>query len=226
MQFSEEINQRRSLFQDPYVRGFDSTFWKGDTANLVFDTAKNRVKIGDTGLVGSASSFSQYLYGDFEFAMTIDSLSPDSNDSVKYFGLRNVGDTLQRGAAYFDLSYDTTAGDSSPNARPFATVIFDEAGNRQRKTITWDTSWGGGGRVARFRISWEADGYTFLVNDSVISTMGDRVGVGGTTNQINTSIPQALRMSNRSLDTTDTSATSLVSLNIRNARGFNDRVML
>ena len=218
MQWSEEIDRRDGLVYDPYVKGFDSNFWKGDTANLLFDSVKNRIKIGDTGLVGSASSYSQYLFGDFEFTMAVDSLSPDSNDSEKYWGLRNPGDTLQRGAAYFNLSYDTTAGDSSPNARSFSAVIFSEAGTRQRKFITWDTTWGGGGLLARFRISWEADGYTFLVNDSVVATLGDRpVGVTNTF-QINTQIPQGLRMSNRSLDTTDTAVTSLIGLTIRNSR--------
>lgn len=215
---SEEIDLREGLVYDPYVKGYDSNFWKGDTANLTFDTVKNRIKIGDTGLVGSVSSYSQYLYGDFEFTIAIDSLSPDSNDSEKYFGLRNAGDTLQRGAAYFNLSYDTTAGDSSPAARSLSAVIFDEAGNRQRKFITWDTNWGGGGRLTRFRMSWEADGYTFLINDTVVATLGDRPNGQIATNQINTRITQAIRLSNRSLDTTDTAATSLVLLNIRNAR--------
>ena len=215
---SEEMDLREGLVYDPFVKGFDSNFWKGDTANLTFDSVKNRIKIGDTGLVGSASSYSQYLYGDIEFTMAVDSLSPDSNDSEKYFGLRNAGDTLQRGAAYFSLSYDTTAGDSSPNARPFSIVAFDEAGNRQRKHITWDTNWGGGGRLRRFRMRWEGDGYVFLINDTVIGILGDRPDGQTATNQINTTIPQAVRLSNRSLDTTDTSVTSMTNLNIRNAR--------
>jgi hypothetical protein len=215
---SEEISLREGLVYDPYVKGFDSNFWKGDTANLTTDTVKNTIKIGDTALVGSASSYSQYLYGDFEFSMMVDSLSPDSNDSEKYFGLRNTGDSNNRGAIYFDLSYDTLAGDSSPNARSFSCVSYDEAGNRQRKFVTWDTNWGGGGRTARFRISWEADGITFLVNDTVVATLGDREGVGAATSQINTSIPQAIRLSNRSLDTTDTSPTALKLLTVRHTR--------
>ncbi len=218
MQYSEERDRREGLVYDPYVKGFDSNFWKGDTANLLFDSVKNRIKIGDTGLVGSASSYSQYLYGDFEFTMAIDSLSPDSNDSEKYFGLRNPGDTLQRGAAYFNLSYDTTAGDSSPNIRPFSVVLFSEAGTRQRKVVTWDTTWGGGGILTRFRIVWEEDGCRFLVNDTVIETLGDRTAGATAVSQINTSIPQGLRLSNRSIDTTDTAVTNLSLLAIRNAR--------
>jgi len=218
MRRSEEIDLRDGLVYDPAVKGYDSNFWKGDTANLTVDTVKNTIRIGDTGLVGSASSYSQYLYGDFEFAMMIDSDSPDSNDSEKYFGLRNLGDSLNRGAAYFDLSYDTTVGDSSPNARSFSAVIYDEAGNRQRKFIDWDTTWGGGGKTTRFRISWEADGYTFLVNDTVVATMGDKPSGQTAVNQINTTIPQALRMSNRSLDTADSSPTALKLLTIRHAR--------
>ena len=215
---SEERDLREGLVYDPAVKGYDSNFWHGDTANLTADTVKNAIKIGDTGLVGSASSYSQYLYGDFEFSMSIDSLSPDSNDSEKYFGLRNIGDSNKRGAVYFDLSYDTLAGDSSPAARPFSIVAYDEAGNRQRKHITWDTLWCGGGLTTRFRIIWEENGYTFLVNDTVVGTLADRPAGKTASYQINTHIPQALRVSNRSLDTTDTAVTSLKLLTIRDAR--------
>ena len=217
---------RQGHFYDPAVRGFDSYFLLGDTADLLLDTVKGRLKIGDSGLVGSASSIPQFLFGDFEFTVAIDSLSPDSNDSVKQFGLRNIGDTVNRGAAFFSLGYDTTAGDSSPAARPFSIICYDEQGNRQRKHITWDTDWGGVVAGNRFRIRWENDGYTFLVNDSVVGILGDRPSGQTATNQINTSIPQAIRISNRSLDTTDTSATSLISLNIRNAQIINWRERL
>ena len=221
MQWSEEKDLREGLVYDPYVKRYDSSFWQGDTANLLFDSVKNAIKIGDTGLVGSASSFSQYLYGDFEFMVALDSLSPDSNDSSKFVGLMNVGDTLRRGSAYFDFSYDTTAGDSSPNTRPFSVVQIGEAGVRQRKVITWDTTWGGADTIAtRYRISWEGDGYTFLINDTVVETLGAKDSNNNETStyQINTSIPQALRLVNRSLDTTDTSVTRLKLLNIRNSR--------
>ena len=220
MRESEEQDFREGLIYDAAVKGFDSNFWKGDTANLLEDTVKGVIKIGDTALPGSVSSYSQYLYGDFEFGMLIDSTHPDTGtDCELFFGLRNLGDTLNRGAAYFDLSYDTTAGDSSPDTASFAAVIWDEEGNRQRKFLTWDSNtMGSQGRLARFRIKWESTGYTFLVNDSVIATLGDRVGVGGTVAQINTSIPQALRLSKRSNDTTDTSSTSFKYINIRHAR--------
>lgn len=215
---SEEIDLRDGLVYDPAVKGYDSNFWAGDTADLTMDTVKNAINIGDTGLVGSVSSYSQYLYGDFEFSMNFDSLSPDSNDSEKYFGLRNRGDSNNRGAMFFDLSYDTLAGDSSPDARSFSCVSYDEAGNRQRKFITWDTLWCGGNVTTRFRISWEADGITFLVNDTVVATLGDRPTGDSMTYQINTSIPQAVRLSNRSLDTSDTACMSMKLLAIRNAR--------
>jgi len=83
MRYGEEQNLRQGLVQDPYVRGFDTSFWKGDTANLLFDSVRNAIKIGDTGLVGSASSYSQYLYGDFEFTMLLDSTVPDSNERTE-----------------------------------------------------------------------------------------------------------------------------------------------
>lgn len=228
MQNSEARNFRHAIINDPTVWGaFDSNFWHGDTANLAFDTTKNMIKIGDTALVGSVSSFSQYLFGDFEFTMAIDSLSPDSNDSVKYFGLRNAGDSNNRGAAFFDLAFDTLTGADTTITRPFRAVAYDEAGNRTRKNITWDTNWGGGGRLTRFRILWEEDGYNFLVNDTLYATLGGEVRTGQTTaDQINTAIPQAIRLSNRSLDTTDTAATSLKLLVIRNARIVNPKTVL
>jgi len=214
-----EIDLRESLVYDPYVKGFDSNFWKGDTANLLNDTVKNRIKIGDTGAAGSMSSYSQYLFGDFEFTMAIDSLSPDSNDSEKYFGLRNAGDTLQRGSAYFNLSYDTTAGDSSPDARSFSVVVYGEDSTRYRRFVTWDTTWGGGGILTRFRILWDADQYKFLINDTVVATIAEGAeDTDGREVLLNKQIPMALRLSNRSIDTTDTAVTALTYLNIRNAR--------
>lgn len=223
MQRSEERDLRESIFYDAAVRGYDSSFWNGDTANLLTDTVRGAFKVGDTGLVGSASSYSQYLYGDFEFGLLLDSTVTDSNDSGRYVGLRNLGDTLNRGAAYFDFAYDTTAGDSSDAARPFAAVVYDEAGNRQRKFIAWDTSWSGGGRLGRFRIRWEADGYTFLVNDVVVATLGDRDSSRQATYQLNASIPQALRISKLGADTTDTASMAVKYVNVRNARQINSR---
>ena len=222
---SEEFDIREGLVYDPYVKSFDSNFWKGDTANLTIDSVKSglqggAIKIGDTGIVGSMASYSQYLYGDFEFNISVDSLSPDSNDGAslargKVFGLENVGDTLQRGAAYFEMRYDTVAGGDTATTRPLRAVIRSEAGTVQRKNITWDTLWG---TRTRFRISWEADGYSFLVNDTVYATLGDRPDSATSTFQINTSIPQAVRVSNRTIDATDTAPMSLNLLNIRNAR--------
>lgn len=217
MQSSEEKDLREGLVYDPYVKGYDSNFWKGDTANLLFDTVKNAIKVGDTALAGSASSYSQYLYGDFEFTMRSDSVSPDSNDSEKRWGLQNPGDTLERGAAYFEMRYDTVAGGDTGTTRPLRAVVRDEAGTVQRKNITWDTLWGTGANT-RYRISWEADGYTFLINDTVYATLGDKPDTSTSHFSINTSIPQALRLSNRSIDTSDTAALSLKLLNIRHAR--------
>lgn len=213
---SEEYDLREGLVYDPAVKGYDSSFWSGDTANLLHDTVKNTIKIGDTGLVGSASSFAQFLYGDFEFSMNIDSLSPDCNDSEKFFGLRNRGDTDNRGSVFFDLSYDTTAGDSSPDTASFAAVAFDEWGNRQRRFIAWDTLWHGGGKTTRFRIKWEQTGIDFLINDTKVdsATIVAKDSYLGP----NQTIPQAIRLSNRSADTTDTAPTALKLLTIRNAR--------
>ncbi len=225
MKFSEERDLRQGLVVDPSARkAFDSTFWHGDTANLVYDTAKDIYHIGDTGLVGSVSSFSQYLFGDFEFQIGMDTLSPDSNDSEKLWGLKNIGDTLVRGAAYFKASYDTLTGADTAVTRQLWATIHAEDGTRQRKRITWDSSWDT--TFPRYRIQWESDGVRFLINDSVYATLGDKPDTSNSTFQVNTSIPQALRITNRSLDTSDTNPTSLKFLNIRNSRMINPRLML
>lgn len=219
MRRSEERNLREGLFYDAYTKGFDSSFWKGDTANLLTDTVRNAVKVGDTGLVGHASSFSEYIFGDFEFGLLLDSTVPDSNDSGRYVGLRNMGDTVNRGAAYFDFAYDTTAGDSSDTTRPFAIIAFNEAGTRMRRFVQWDTQWSGGGRLARFRIIWEPEGYTFLVNDTVVgSIMGGDSDTGGNQFYPNATIPQQLRISKFGGDTSDTASMAFKYVNIRNAR--------
>ena len=229
MQNSEEIDFREGLVYDPAVKEFDSSFWKGDTANLVFDSVKDVLKIGDTALVGGASSFSQYLYGDFEWSMNFDCLSPDSNDSEKLFGLMNIGDSNRRGAAFFDLSYDsendTIHTKTNGVVGHFRAVVHGEDTTRTRRNIQFDTLWHGGGLTTRFRIKWEPNGYTFLVNDTVVATIGDGFGPNDSNGDslgvelvMNTSIPQALRMSNRSLDTQDTAPTGMKLLAIRNAR--------
>lgn len=226
MRNSEERDLREGHFYDPSVRGFDSYFLLGDTADLLADTVRDALKIGDTALPASVSSIPQFMYGDFEFGMLLDSTVPDSNDSERYFGLRNKGDTLQRGAAYFDLAFDTLTGADTTIVRPLRAVVYDEAGNRQRKNITWDTNWSGGGRLTRFRITWEPGGRQFLINDTVYATMDDKPDSSNSTFSNNTTLPQAIRISKRSADTTDTSSTALKYLNIRNARTINWRERL
>lgn len=235
MKQSEEIDLRQGLVNDPAaLMAFDSSFWHGDTANLVFDTTRNSYKVGDSGLVGAVSSRSQYLYGDFEFSMTVDSLSPDSNDGAsatqgKRWGLQNVGDTLERGAAYFEMRFDSVTGGDTLTIRPLRAVIRDEQGVKQQKNITWDTRWGDSDAsvsATRYRIKWESDNIQFLINDSIVATLGDRPDSSNRTFQINTSIPQALRIVNRTVDTTDSAAMSMKLLVVRNARMINPRLML
>lgn len=208
---------RENYFYDPTVRGFDSYFLLGDTADLLADTVRDALKVGDTALIGSASSIPQFKFGEFEFAMLLDSTVTDSNDSVRYIGLRNRGDTLQRGAAYFDFAFDTLTGADTLITAPFRAVVYDEAGNRQRKNITWDTNWSGGGRLTRFKITWENSGRQFLINDTVYATMDDRPDSSNSTFQTNTSIPQAIRFSKLGADTTDTSPTAIKYIQIKNA---------
>lgn len=212
---SEEIDLREGLAYDPKVKGFDSNFWHPDSAaNMGFDTAADAIKMGDTGLVGSMSSYSQYLYGDFEFTMRLDTLTGDSKDSEKIIGLLNAGDTLRRGAVFFNANYDTDK-DTAVTRQLWAAVV-DEQGNQNKKRIPWDTSWDT--TRVRFRIRWEDNGVAFSVNDSVVAFLGDKPDSANSVTLINQSIPQSLRISNRSLDTMDTQPMRLQFLNIRNAR--------
>ena len=148
----------------------------------------------------------------------MDSTTPDSNDSGRYVGLRNMGDTLNRGSAFFDFTYDTTAGDSSDTTRPFYAVVYSEEGTRFRRAIQWDTDWSGGARVNRFRISWEPNGYKFLVNDSLEMSISEGRDSNGAEVLINHNIPQALRLHKMSSDTTDTASMALKYVNVRNSR--------
>jgi len=212
MQNSEEMDFREGLMYDVAVKRSDTNFFKGDTTDLVFDTATNSLKIGDSGLPGGASSYSQYLLGDFEFTVQVDSLSPDSNDSEKKWGLINLGDFLERGAAYYEMAYDTI--NDTMNTRPFRAIIKDEYGNRKRTNITWDTLWNNA--KVRYRITWENDACRFLINDSIYATLDGRSDTsGGAFTGINTFIPQALRIVNRTADDT---AMKMSSITIRHSR--------
>lgn len=228
---SEEYNLRGGHFYDPVVRGFDSYFLLGDTADLLQDTVRGGIKLGDTALVGSASSIPQFLFGDVEFSLITDCLSPDSNDKGNYpaeaklWGFRNIGDTQVRGAAYFEMRYDTQTGADTTITKPLRAVIHDEQGTLQRKNITWDTNWENF-RTTRYRIRWESDRVQFLINDTVYATLGDKPDSSNVTFQVNTTIPQAVRVSNRIADTTDTNPQALKYINIRNARVVNWRERL
>ena len=54
MNRSEELDFRDALVYDPTVKGSDSNFWKGDTANIPADSINLRLT------AGSGSSYSQY----------------------------------------------------------------------------------------------------------------------------------------------------------------------
>jgi hypothetical protein len=231
MQSSEEKDFREGHFYDPSVRGFDSYFLLGDTVDLLADTVRGAVKIGDTALVGAASSIPQFLYGDAEFALLTDCLTPDSNDKGNYpaeaklWGFKNIGDTAIRGAAYFEMRYDTLTAADTTMTKPLRAVVHDELGNVNRKRIAWDTNWENG-RLTRYRIKWESDGVDFLINDTVYAHLGGPTDTSTSSVQINTSVPQALRISNRIADTTDTSSMAMKYLNVRNAKIINWRERL
>jgi len=219
------FNSRKNFVYDAVVKGADTDFWSMDSAaGLTADTVRNALKLGDTGAAPvSANSYAQFLEGDFEFDMVFDSTKPDTGDSEIYFGLRNISDTLNRGAAYFDMSYDTTAGDSSTDTSSFAAVAYDERGNRKRQFITWDTNWSGGARTTRFRIQWDDVGLIYTVNDCVVATFTGE-GDGDTFQGVNQTIPQHIRISKRSADTLDTAPSAMKTLIIRNARTISGRL--
>jgi len=170
---SEEKDLRDALVYDVAVKGNDANFWDVDTGTL--SVASNKLRVSNA----STSSYSQYVFGDFEFAVNF----PDSDAAgigPQIVGLRNIGDSDNRGAAFFQMDTE------------FYAVSYDDFGTRQRTQITfndWDDA------QHRFRIMWEPDGIKFLVNDSVVATHTTSYGVSG--------IPQALRLDNDSATNLD-----------------------
>ncbi len=179
---SEEIDLREGLVYDVAIKGNDANFWKTDTGALSISSLKLRFN------ASTASSYAQFLYGDFDFFLAVP--TPGAGSSRKW-GLVNAGDSDERGSVYFQMDTE------------FYAVIKSETGVKQRTAITFDSdNWDSA--LTHYRIRWEDDGVQFLVNDTVYVTMPIvKNSVTTSTGQINTSIPQALRIVNNDANNVD-----------------------
>ncbi len=172
---SEERDLREPMLYDVSIKGLDANFWKQDTGTTT--VASNKLR----NSAASLSSYAQFVFGDFEFAVNVPT-TPAAGIGPNIWGLKNIGDTNSRGAAYFTIDTE------------FYAVSFDDFGNRQRTAITFDsTNWDGAD--VRYRIISEAERVDFLVNDTIVAQHSTRVGRSG--------IPQALRIDNDSASNLD-----------------------
>ena len=115
------------------------------------------------------------------------------------------------------MRYDTVTGGDTATTRPLRAVIRSEAATVQRKNITRDTLWG---QNTRYRINWESDGVNFLINDTIYANLGDRPDSSNSTFQINTNLPQAIRIVNTTVDAAEPLGLGL--LVVRNSRMIRD----
>ena len=156
-----EKDERDGYRYDAAIKGGDTTFWAEVVGTIGTDTTgiNRTLRVNADRL----HSFLQHIYGNYEFSLNVP-VNPDSTTDASW-GLRSpkedttVTDTGTRGGGvYFEM--DTSA--------VFRSVSYDDFGNRERTTITWDSDWSG--RQIRFQIRWEQEDVKFLVNDSVVST--------------------------------------------------------
>lgn len=168
---------RDRLMYDPVVKGYDSSFWK-TTAGTPSATG------GDLRFnAAGAASYSQYVYGDYEFQVNV-ATTPSAGEA-KVWGLRNPASS--RGGIYFEITGAT-----------FQVVSVSDDGNTTDTTaVTWnDKSQTYNGNMTKFRIVWEPHQIRFYVDTieaAVATHKGASIG----------SLPLALRIDNSDADNMD-----------------------
>ena len=129
---------------DPVVKGYSETFFKTITGTPSTDSGNLRFTAEE------ATSYSQYVYGDYTFAVNVPN-SPSGSES-RVFGLRNNAHRTF-GGAYFEVASSV-----------FKAVTYDDTGTVESTAITWDSrsqTWAG--VVALFRILWTKQSVKFYV---------------------------------------------------------------
>lgn len=178
MSILKDSNQtvRDRLVYDPVVKGFSNLFWATTSGA---PTASG----GDLRLNAAAiASFSQYVYGDFEFQVNI-ATTPSAGEA-KHWGLRNPASS--RGAMYFEITGAT-----------FQAVSVSDDGNTTNTTaVTWnDKGKTYNGNMTKFRIVWTKESVKFYV-DTIEAAVAEHITSAG-------SLPLALRLSNTDADNMD-----------------------
>lgn len=159
MGITKERDERDGYIYDAAIKGADTTVWQDVVGAIALDTTG----LNSTVRVSAARlhTYLLHIYGDYEF-----SLSSPSNPGIATdmsWGLRNPKD-LTRGAAYFEMDTNSL----------FRAISYDDFGNQQATTVTWDTNWSD--TQVRYKIRWEQDIVNFLINDTVVATHSTRVG--------------------------------------------------
>ena len=167
---NDKLKPRSGFIYDVVMRGLDSSFWKAISGTVTVSSNKLRFNADVAG------SYTQFKFGKFEFAVNVPT-TPSSGEAKKW-GLLNPSN-VAAGSAYFEIA-----------GAVFKAVSYDNDGNAESTTITWD-SWEG--EETSFEIQWEKDYVIFLVAGTVVATHKTRVGT----------LAQGLYISNSDSDNTD-----------------------
>lgn len=142
---------------DPVVKGFDTNFWKAITGTPTVSGGDLRFNADE------ATSYSQYVYGDFIFAVNVPN-TPSGSEARQWGLLNNAAKTV--GAAYFEITGST-----------FQAVTYDEDTRTQKATsITWNSrsqTWEA--VMTLFRIIWTANYVRFYVTTAAAPDFGEHL---------------------------------------------------
>ena len=146
MGFPITQDPKQAVYYSPNIRGFDTSFWNKLAGTVAASGSVPNKVIRLTN--GDITSFSQYRYGRFDFALNIPN-TPSGAES-RVWGLR--WSETDRGAMYFEISGST-----------FQVVSRNDAGTATTTAITFTSAWAGSEIV--YSILWTPTSVSFIVND-------------------------------------------------------------
>lgn len=149
-----EKNNWIDFLYDFERKTYDSTNWWTTMGGAPTEDA--------TGLKLSASSASMlgdFRKGDLEMKMIIPTEPTAGN--FRQWGWREGGNGAY---AYFQISGTT-----------FSLETADGDGNTESTTVTWNSSWTN--TPVKFRIQWDASGFTFFAGTQQLGKISEAVGV-------------------------------------------------
>ena len=135
------MNPYINLVYDFTRRPYDVDWW--GTTSGVPTVVSGNLQIGGAATIMSAD----FMRGVLEMELTIP--TAPASGHTRQFGWKSEG---QGAYAYFEITGTT-----------FQAATGDGEGNTQTSAITWNSDWDN--TATRFKIRWDASGFTFLVND-------------------------------------------------------------